>query len=70
MLGITDIERVETGRRYRLDARLSEAEVRTITESLLYNPVIQQYTLYPTSERPGALFVVDKRNEFPRVGPD
>jgi phosphoribosylformylglycinamidine synthase II len=57
LLGITDIERVETGRRYRLDARLSEIEVRTIAESLLYNPVIQHYSLYPSSERAGALFV-------------
>jgi phosphoribosylformylglycinamidine synthase II len=51
LLGITGIERVETGRRYRLDARLSEAEVRTIAESLLYNPVIQQYTLHMAESR-------------------
>ena len=47
MLGIRGLERVETGRRYVLDGRLSEAEVRTIAESLLYNPVIQQYEFYP-----------------------
>ena len=46
MLGITGIEHVETGRRYFLDAHLSEDQVRTIAESLLYNPVIQQYTLH------------------------
>ncbi len=50
MLGITDIEHVETGRRYVLDARLSEDEVRTIAESLLYNPVIQQYTLHANAQ--------------------
>ncbi len=50
MLGITDIEHVETGRRYALDARLSEDQVRTIAESLLYNPVIQQYTLHANAE--------------------
>jgi phosphoribosylformylglycinamidine synthase II len=50
MLGITGIEHVETGRRYLLDARLSEDEVRTIAEFLLYNPVIQQYTLYANAE--------------------
>jgi phosphoribosylformylglycinamidine synthase II len=47
LLGIEDIARVETGRRYLLDSRLSVREVRLIAESLLYNPVIQQYTLQP-----------------------
>jgi len=46
MLGMRGLERVETGKRYVLDGRLSEAEVRTIAESLLYNPVIQQYELH------------------------
>jgi phosphoribosylformylglycinamidine synthase subunit PurSL len=50
MLGITGLEWVETGRRYVLDGRLSEAEVRTIAESLLYNPVIQQYELHLAHE--------------------
>src|SRR5213593_509850 len=45
MLGITGLEHVETGRRYLLDTRLSAAEVRTVAEALLYNPVIQQYEL-------------------------
>ncbi len=45
MLGVTGLEQVETGRRYVLDSRLSEAEVRTIAGDLLYNPVIQQYEL-------------------------
>ena len=45
MLGINGLERVETGTRYRFDVRLSEAEVRAITETLLYNPVIQRYIL-------------------------
>ncbi len=47
MLGITTLESVETGRRYRLDERLSEAEAHTIAKALLFNPVIQHYTLYP-----------------------
>jgi len=46
MLGIMGLELVETGRRYILDSRLSEADVRTITQALLYNPVIQHYELH------------------------
>src|SRR5947209_13757011 len=46
MLGITGLERVETGQRYVLDERLSEADVQTIAQALLYNPVIQDYTLH------------------------
>jgi phosphoribosylformylglycinamidine synthase subunit PurSL len=46
MLDITGLERVETGQRYLLDARLSEADTRAITQALLYNPVIQNYQLY------------------------
>lgn len=45
LLGIHGIEHVETGRRYLLDPRLSAAEVQLIADELLYNPVIQQYTL-------------------------
>ena len=54
MLGITGLEYVETGRRYLLDARLSAAEVSTIAEALLYNPVIQQYELRLANENGGA----------------
>ncbi|HET8842548.1 MAG TPA: phosphoribosylformylglycinamidine synthase subunit PurL [Ktedonobacteraceae bacterium] len=46
MLGITGIDHVETGRRYLLDSRLHTGEARLIAESLLYNPVIQQYELH------------------------
>ena len=53
MLGITGLEYVETGRRYLLDARLSAAEVSTIAEALLYNPVIQQYELRLARENGG-----------------
>ena len=45
MLDISTIERVETGTRYFLDGRLSARDARAIAESLLYNPVIQQYEL-------------------------
>ena len=45
ILGLTGLEQVETGQRYILDSRLSETDVRAITEALLYNPVIQQYEL-------------------------
>ena len=45
MLGITGLEYVETGRRYILDQRLSETDARVIAQALLYNPVIQHYTL-------------------------
>jgi phosphoribosylformylglycinamidine synthase len=50
LLGITEIEHVETGRRYLLDSRLQADEVRQIAESLLYNPVIQQYMLHIVGE--------------------
>ncbi|HTK07661.1 MAG TPA: phosphoribosylformylglycinamidine synthase subunit PurL [Ktedonobacteraceae bacterium] len=45
MLGIAGLEHVETGRRYILDQRLSDSDTQTITQALLYNPVIQQYQL-------------------------
>ena len=51
MLGITTLESVETARRYRLDSRVSEAEAHTIARALLFNPVIQHYTLYPSQEQ-------------------
>jgi phosphoribosylformylglycinamidine (FGAM) synthase-like enzyme/phosphoribosylformylglycinamidine (FGAM) synthase PurS component len=51
MLGITTVELVETGRRYLLDKRLSEEEVRIITQALLYNPVIQHYVLQGVGAR-------------------
>ena len=57
MLGITGLAQVETGLRYLLDSRLSEAEVRTIAEALLYNPVIQHYTISLAGENVGAQFI-------------
>lgn len=48
MLGISGLEQVATGRRYLLDSRLSQTDVHTIAEALLYNPVIQHYTLHTT----------------------
>jgi phosphoribosylformylglycinamidine synthase len=47
MIGINNLERVETGRRYILDRRLSEDEGHTIAQALLYNPVIQTYIFVP-----------------------
>src|SRR5258708_737867 len=41
MLEVSGVEKVETGRRYLLDERLSETDVRAISQALLYNPVIQ-----------------------------
>ncbi len=49
LLDIRALEQVQTGRRYILDGRLSETDVQAITGALLYNPVIQRYTLH----RPG-----------------
>lgn len=46
LLGIDEISHVETGHRYLLDSRLRPSEAHLIAESLLYNPVIQQYTLH------------------------
>lgn len=45
MLDITGLEHVQTGSRYILDGRMSETDVHAIAEALLYNPVIQRYTL-------------------------
>jgi phosphoribosylformylglycinamidine synthase II len=45
MLDITGLEQVQTGSRYILDGRMSETDVHAIAEALLYNPVIQRYTL-------------------------
>lgn len=45
LLDISGLESVATGRRYLLDSRLQASEARLIAEALLYNPVIQQYTL-------------------------
>jgi phosphoribosylformylglycinamidine synthase subunit PurSL len=47
MLGIRELQQVETGRRYILDGRLSKADAHVITQAILYNPVIQQYELHP-----------------------
>ncbi len=57
MLGITQLEQVETGRRYLLNTRLTHDEVRTIAQSLLYNPVIQDYVLHGADENVGAQFI-------------
>jgi phosphoribosylformylglycinamidine synthase II len=46
MLGITALERAETGQRYVLDRRLSETDAHTIARSLLCNNVIQHYAFY------------------------
>ena len=55
MLGITGLERVETGKRYLLDQRLSADEVRTITGEFLYNPVIQHFALQNNSVYPSVI---------------
>ncbi len=47
MLGIGRLEHVETGRQYILDSRLSEDDAHSIAQALLYNPVIQEYIVYP-----------------------
>ena len=47
MLNITGLQQVETGHRYLLDSRLSKVDVRAIAAALLYNPVIERYTLHP-----------------------
>src|SRR5229473_1067206 len=60
MLGITGVERVETGKRYLLDQRLSQDEVRTITGEFLYNPVIQDFALQNNSV--GARFIAPSSN--------
>src|SRR6266436_6130927 len=61
MLGITGLERVETGKRYVLDQRLSADEVRTITGEFLYNPVIQHFALQNNGV--GARFIANESSE-------
>ncbi len=56
MLGITELNHVETGQRYIVDGRLNESEVRTIAEAHFYNPVIQHYELHMASKHVGARF--------------
>ncbi len=51
MLDIVGIDHAETGRRYRLDDRLSVADARSIAQALLYNPIIQRYNLYPAQNQ-------------------
>jgi phosphoribosylformylglycinamidine synthase subunit PurSL len=63
MLGITELDHVETGQRYMLDERLSESEVRAIAEALLYNPVIQHYELHRAGERVGTRFIAPISDE-------
>src|SRR5579885_361782 len=50
LLDIHGLEQVATGKRYILDGRLSEEDVQFITGALLYNPVIQRYTLYRSGQ--------------------
>ncbi len=52
MIGMSGLSHVETGRRYLLDSRLSEAEAHCIAQALLYNPVIQTYTMRVAGEQP------------------
>ncbi len=56
MLDITGLEQVHTGSRYILDGRMSETDVHAIAEALLYNPVIQRYTLYSARDTNNKLF--------------
>jgi len=51
VVGITGLERVETGHRLVLDPRLSEADVRAIAQAMLYNPVIQVYRLHSSVDQ-------------------
>ncbi len=55
ILGISGLEQVETGRRYILDQRLSADDVQTITQALLYNPVIQHYQVHHQKQDLSAL---------------
>jgi phosphoribosylformylglycinamidine synthase len=54
LLGIQGIDRVETGQRFLLDRRLHANEARLIAEQLLYNPVIQHYTLQLANTAPAS----------------
>src|SRR5205085_8662102 len=72
MLDIIGLQRVETGHRYFLDSRLTRDQLRLITESLLYNPVIQQYTLISQSNTPhepnvGTQFIIPFRLPEPQA---
>lgn len=71
MLGITELDRVETGQRYVLDRRLSESDAHTIARSLLCNNVIQHYTFYKvdfvgTHEEPATKTRADEQAGYPQ----
>ncbi|GCE10748.1 phosphoribosylformylglycinamidine synthase subunit PurL [Tengunoibacter tsumagoiensis] len=51
MLNISGLEHVETGRRFILDERLSEPDLHTIAQALLYNGVIQHYTVQTVQDQ-------------------
>lgn len=67
LLNISGLQRVETGQRYLLDASLGEVAVHTITRSLLYNPVIQDYALHlaGSSAKPFSLATPDYASSPP-----
>ncbi|WP_165423511.1 phosphoribosylformylglycinamidine synthase subunit PurL [Ktedonosporobacter rubrisoli] len=60
MLDIAGLQRVETGRRYLLDGRLRESEAHALAKALLYNPVIQRYTLHPAQQTEQARAAVEE----------
>ncbi len=69
MLGISGLESVETGKRYVLDGRLSLEEAHIIARALLYNPVIQTYTLRTVSPEQGNHDTVADRSPESHASP-
>lgn len=67
IVGITGLERVETGHRFVLDSRLSKEDVRAITEAILYNPVIQEYRLLAPVDQRG-IAAPGEPVQAPKVG--
>ncbi|GCF11793.1 phosphoribosylformylglycinamidine synthase subunit PurL [Dictyobacter arantiisoli] len=51
MIGISGLDHVETGHRTILNPRFSESEAHYIAKAVLFNPVIQHYTLSTTQEQ-------------------
>src|SRR5262245_53389373 len=45
LLGITGLERVATGQRFRLQGHLSDADLRRLAAEVLANPVVQRFEI-------------------------
>jgi phosphoribosylformylglycinamidine synthase II/phosphoribosylformylglycinamidine synthase I len=52
LLGITSLERAATGSRFRIDGKLSQAELEKLSAEVLANPVVQRFEIGKTISAP------------------